>query len=204
MSIFLEKFALALCVAVAFAVIFTNPFGFDRTQRICLGIVVVSLAYFFAHTIKLLQRKESAPATTALSPPSGPTTAVTAAGAISPKPILTTSQPNPREFVSVGPADLTALFKGTTDIQAQTLIAPFKGKWMRISREVYDVKPVPGDGVAVYFESPPLPRMSLFFTNDPRTIERLGIAKRGDRITAVGRIKAVSAEAVHLEDCELE
>lgn len=52
MSIFIERFFLAACVLVLGAVVFTNPMGWDKTQRVIAFFVVVLVAYFAAHTLE--------------------------------------------------------------------------------------------------------------------------------------------------------
>lgn len=59
MSLFLERFILALLVALAVALMFANPFKFDRTQRITLMVAVVFLAYFVAHTAQKANRSSA-------------------------------------------------------------------------------------------------------------------------------------------------
>ena len=48
--VFIERFILPLFSAVVILLAFTNPMGFDRTQRITGVAGVIFLAYFFAHT----------------------------------------------------------------------------------------------------------------------------------------------------------
>jgi hypothetical protein len=48
--VFLERFVLPLFAAAVFATAYTNPMGFDTTQRVTGSLALVLAAYFVAHT----------------------------------------------------------------------------------------------------------------------------------------------------------
>jgi hypothetical protein len=69
--VFLEKFVLPLFAATVVLLAWTNPMGFDTTQRVTGALALIFAAYFVGHTVY----KTSAKGSTAItSPISGPTT----------------------------------------------------------------------------------------------------------------------------------
>jgi hypothetical protein len=66
--IFLERFVLTVFAAAVVLVAFTNPMGFDKTQRITGAIALIFAAYFVAHTV----HKFPKPSPPASAPPVQP------------------------------------------------------------------------------------------------------------------------------------
>lgn len=74
MSVFLEKFVLTALSAALIAVVLTNPMNFDITQRITLGVAIIALAIFAAHTLTRAKVTEASAAspTNEVPPPMPP------------------------------------------------------------------------------------------------------------------------------------
>jgi hypothetical protein len=71
--VFIERFLLPVFAAVLILLAFSNPMNFDWTQRITLGVALLLIAYFLAHTLHLHNTKEkelAKPITPVDSPPS--------------------------------------------------------------------------------------------------------------------------------------
>ncbi len=69
--IWLERYLLPVCAAASIGIIVLNPMNFDWTQRITLGVAIVAVSYFAAHTLhkqRSVQLPQQPPANRA-SPP---------------------------------------------------------------------------------------------------------------------------------------
>jgi hypothetical protein len=99
----------------------------------------------------------------------------------------------------IDPASLLGFFKQHTDMQAQQLIAPFIGQWIKVTGTISDIAPVGFGRVSVFTEWPG--RAQMVFSGE--CTERLYLMKKGDVITATGRIHEVRIRTVVLMDCEL-
>ena len=60
MPVIIEKVLIGLCVGLLLADFISNPFSFDKAQRILIGIVLFFLACFFAYTVHRYNQKEKA------------------------------------------------------------------------------------------------------------------------------------------------
>jgi hypothetical protein len=119
-----------------------------------------------------------------------------------------------RDVVRVTPGWLIARFKDHTDVQAQKLVEPYIGKWIRVSGKLNNVMSSSEHFVQVTFQ----PAKTLFErdTEDPDDWAMvwmyfpkdqeadLALLPRGAPLTVLGRIDRIDAVNVHLQDCELE
>ncbi len=109
-----------------------------------------------------------------------------------------------RIFVGDGinEAYLAGLFQKNTEIRARQLLEPHRGKWMRASGKVADVSELPSakpeDRYFVSLEGTP----TLHFNE--RHKDRVLALRKGDEITAVGKVARASSFSLALEECELE
>jgi hypothetical protein len=118
-----------------------------------------------------------------------------------------------REIVNVAPAYLVDFFKEHTDIQANRLLEPYIGKWMRVSGPLGNVMSSSGVRVQVTFQHKPLFEresegmadwLTIYMYFPEATKDRLALLPRGTPITVLGRIRDAGAASIELEDCELE
>jgi hypothetical protein len=111
--------------------------------------------------------------------------------------------PAQKTMVDVTPEEFRLLLKDHTSIQAAKLAEAYVGKWMIVSGPVGDVDPF-GSFVQVTFTYEDWQRslitVYMYFTSEN---DRLALLRRNEQITVCGRIKEVSAAALHLDDCEL-
>jgi hypothetical protein len=122
---------------------------------------------------------------------------------------LPSTRGDERIFVSasITPAHLLSFFKDRTSIQAQKLVAPFIGKWMKLSGNLDEVLSSNPSRAQVTFSGRGLGSelacvYMCFRTED--SIDRLSILKRGDSMAVVGRITHADAIQLDLDNCELE
>jgi len=102
------------------------------------------------------------------------------------------------------PPFLMGLCDGLTDFQAQDILRPFIGEWIRVSGALEFATPNPAFGtvgVTIVFPSDDQRRDAfLLFERDLDNLAEIGI---GEAITAEGRIKSISSHAMVLENCGL-
>jgi len=103
-----------------------------------------------------------------------------------------------REFVEADEAYLRNLFQTHTEVQAQTLVAPYIGKWTRVSGTVREVTQGPFDEMTVSLKDRP----PLYFKRE-RWQDRLSMLRRGDQIAAIGQIARIGDRGTSLDNCEL-
>jgi hypothetical protein len=110
--------------------------------------------------------------------------------------------PGDRIFVDVMPEDLIKLFKDHMDLQAQMLVEPFMGKWIRISAVVKDILKNRDASCRVTLNGTGfLELINLNFP--PNWVDRISVLQRGQVINACGQITKVTSLSVELEQCEL-
>ncbi len=110
-----------------------------------------------------------------------------------------------RVFVESTPKDLVALFKTRTSAQAQRVLEPLYGQWMRLHGTVGDVGEWTDSGSEVVFQSPPRdPYVSMMFKDKNVFDNSLSVLKAGVRITIVGQIERIDAAGIQITNCEIE
>jgi hypothetical protein len=116
-----------------------------------------------------------------------------------------TARDKPRLFVgdNVTPKSLTAFYEGKTQLEGDRAVAPFKGKWIKISAQIKDIgSSTIGTGSLMITASDESP-MSVLMVFSREWDTRLSILGRGDRITVIGMIRAIGVLVVILDECEL-
>jgi hypothetical protein len=109
-----------------------------------------------------------------------------------------------REMVDVTPDYLMGLFDQHTSIQAQRLIEPYIGKWMKISGKLSDI--MDNEYFSqVTFERDPQKRYGAVYMyfRQPDRRDRLSVIRRGTNLTVMGQIRNVANIELHLDKCEL-
>lgn len=126
-----------------------------------------------------------------------------------PRPPTSTPSPSDdRVFIQSEPSSLISMLDGLTDVQGQRLLAPYIGKWMRVSGPVSEVKDLQAGspaGVLVpyahIYVGPDRTLVSLIFA--PEWFDQLSLVRKDETLTAIGKIRAVSPTAVSLYECEM-
>lgn len=111
--------------------------------------------------------------------------------------------PPPREPCKLSPGELARLFsQGATELQAQSLVETYIGKWREVSGTVSDVKQHNQYMIGVTATDPDKVTLTLFF--DPiQWGERLRGLMSGDSVKAAGNVTGVSQGHVLFRDCEI-
>lgn len=117
--------------------------------------------------------------------------------------LLSRYEPPPlsaRVYVERSPAEIIALFENRTSYQADKLFADYRGKWMAVRGQIWDVR------VGEYFVSVPLKAdtHSLVMLTFPLSSkDRLTHRQPGEVIEAHGEIEEAGADHLSLTRCEL-
>ena len=169
----------------------TGPLHFSWTQRFLSALGTTIVAYGVGYTIhRHNQKKAHTPqpaASSAKSEPQAPTTL-----------------PGGRILLSVGVEYLTGLYKGHTDLQADKLMEPFIGKWIKYSGRMENISQDHGSRptTTITFEHSSRPFVAATFMSD-EWLERLSILQRGAQITILGQVWSVERYWVFLSNSEL-
>jgi len=110
-----------------------------------------------------------------------------------------------REFVGATPDDLMNMCRNHMDIEAQRLIRPYTGKWMKVAGRIRNVRSSSVNSAQVTFDRPTGPEIRDFYMyfRDPKWIDTLAVLSRGAELVVAGRITEISAICVTLDDCEI-
>ena len=97
---------------------------------------------------------------------------------------------------------LTGLFdEERTSAQANRLLEPFLGKWIRVSGRIHDVQEVGSNIVVSFYDHGQW--LFTFMEFDGSWVAHLSVKQKGDDIDVLGKIGRVSPNDLHLRDCEL-
>jgi len=121
-------------------------------------------------------------------------------------PFMTYQPPTERILTDKSPQELTDFFRNFIDVQAQKLIEPFLGKWLKIVGPVTDASHYKDSfwQVFIYVEDKHSSfgiQISLLFADT--WTERLSLITHGTTISTIGRINKVGKTGIELHACEL-
>lgn len=157
---------------------------------VLLGYVVVVFPHF---TEKLARfNPEITPPVTTSPPP-------TTGSQNQPPPAL----PQERSFTDRSPGELLALFEGRTQFQAEKLIEPYKGKWLKVQGVLRQVMPngPPGATTVVINSNGKI----IYCNTGPEFAERLRKMNADDPIGLFGKVSPFqSGGPFYMQDCELQ
>ena len=113
-----------------------------------------------------------------------------------------------REFVdpTVTPAMLVALYEEHLSSEADALVAPHSGKWIRVSGPRGDTVPRRRGVTLLRFDrrpGAPLTRVEMRF-REPDARQHLDAVARGTEVVVIGEIASVTRSQVVLDHCEIE
>jgi hypothetical protein len=118
----------------------------------------------------------------------------------------------PRIFIKETPQELQELRHGHVTVQADKLLEPYLGKWMRVAGTVSDVHEYKSSEkwtVNVWTRLAET-RLGVPMKTDELSLEfaatwseRLVLLKRDEHINVIGRIKSIELLSINLEQCEL-
>ena len=115
--------------------------------------------------------------------------------------------PEFREFVDVSPQYLIDLYKGEhTSVQASSMFAIYKGKWMKIRRPIRDASEISVAHSMVTLQKQDeedYKECEVLLMFSPEWTRRLVPLQRGAIITAIGKIYRAEVGILTLTDCEI-
>ncbi len=190
MPVFLEKFAFPVLVGVFIGVIVLNPLKLDRQQQFSLGIAILALAYFAGHTVfETTNRPQKA------GESSGQSSSGVPIPATPPSP-----QAQVRVFTSKTVRELLLQYEGSTILQADSLMKPYKGQWIEVKGSVLQLIP-DASGVTVVAKSQPSDLINARF--DKKWESALLRLKTGDVVTIRGKIgETQNGQQLYLLECD--
>ncbi len=113
-------------------------------------------------------------------------------------------QERARDFVPATAMELTQLFVDHVSAQADKLIQPYLGKWLRVQGEVKDVFSLTDEwGVILRMDRPPSLGISTSLRFNQNEGTRLQMLPRGSMLTVIGQISRVERDSVWLHNCEI-
>jgi hypothetical protein len=92
-------------------------------------------------------------------------------------------------------------YKGRTGLEAQRLIAPYIGKWTKLTGDIDDIQQVPGRGISIMFKISPY--SSAFLTFDFDWLDRLSVLPPHASISALCQIDTVGGSGASFIHCKL-
>jgi hypothetical protein len=109
-----------------------------------------------------------------------------------------------RDFVTkeITPKYLSDLYDSHTSIQADALVKPLLGQWMRVSGSVLEVTKMAAGYPFVQIKNKDNVHLALSFSE--KWSGKLSVLAKGHDITVVGRISSTGNSTIRLEDCELD
>jgi hypothetical protein len=174
-----------------------QPWAWQATGAAFFVIAVVMLLFRYDQ-----QQSDRAPVPSVAKEPKAPPPPPTAKQRPSTKPVRSDlPKLSGRTYVGDG-IDLdylTSLCTDKTTHQAQQIVKPFIGKWIRISAKFDDLRMVSSD-LAQVSVGPRDVFTLLYFRND---FDKLEMLRPGQDLTVEGRIDKIALFGVELDDCEL-
>jgi hypothetical protein len=123
--------------------------------------------------------------------------------AILPPPSKPPARPAERVFIDVSPVYLMDLYEGKTSVQGDALAAAYLGKWLRIHAPIKDVSFF-SDHYSISLKvGTELLKDTAALTFGPSWNDRIAGLRKGEQISARGRIEKIDSMRVWLEDCEI-
>jgi len=108
-----------------------------------------------------------------------------------------------RQVVDVTPQQLARLFEGQLDVQGQRLLAPYRGRWMRVFGLLDNVKAGSGYTMVTFATGAYEEVAVVMFFDGDAWADRLSVLTPGERITVIGQIEDAARNRVRLDNCDL-
>jgi hypothetical protein len=105
-----------------------------------------------------------------------------------------------RIIVDTTPQKLMDFYKGRTGLEAQRLIAPYIGKWIKVNDNISSTQQT-GHEILVTFQSP---FSAVFLNFDFKWLDRLSVLPPNAKISAFCAIADVGSSGTKLTHCELD
>jgi hypothetical protein len=110
--------------------------------------------------------------------------------------------PDTREFTNRTPRELLGFYRNVTTLQGDSLIAPFKGLWIKVAGKVESVVDAGGARAQVVLKDHEGTMCTCTF--QPRWTNALRRLSKNDEISATGKIfEGQNGSTLYLADCDL-
>jgi hypothetical protein len=112
----------------------------------------------------------------------------------------------PRDFLPFTPAQLLAMVEGRTMVNAEKIVAPYRGKWISVSGPVSNVwENASGHTVSLCGPNPNRPDWTIwvYLEFDKAWDGPCSALAKQDQIEAIGQIRTFGGIDVTLEHCEI-
>jgi hypothetical protein len=116
------------------------------------------------------------------------------------EPVKTNEPAEDKIFIDVSPIYLTDLYRGRTSIQADSLAAVYKGKWIAVTGKVNDISDAFG-GVTIFIVCDDSRMVTAGFPVDKK--DKISHMAHGAIISLHGKILDINSYVVKLEECDL-
>jgi hypothetical protein len=110
---------------------------------------------------------------------------------------------NGEGFVNVTPLQLVTLIEDVTGVLADSRLAPYRNKWIRVTGTLMDVSPSAFPWMYVRVQYGAGYGVSVIFNMNRWKASRLIPVPKGTTVTVAGRIKRVGGTQLDLTDAEL-
>lgn len=160
---------------------------------------VLSIAIWFVEPVlaNFIGRKSTPP------PPKPPAPGKSSSPATTP-PANPSRMEGDRIIVGVTPDFLMDQFIGRTSLHTKSIIAPFIGKWMRVSGHLADtVEDAQDRWIQASFRLPGDKIRSVIMYFDPAWRSRLEVLFKEDHIVVLGQISKIESTIIVMENCEI-
>jgi hypothetical protein len=200
--IFLERIILPALATLLIMVAVSNQFSRSVQDRIKGSVLVLALSYAVSWTLHQYNRKKVLISSTG----NGHKTATL----LRPEPISPATVPatgsDGRIIFTIRPEQLIKMCDGLITVEADRMMAPYVGKWINVAGSVNDVTafgefsrlsldvPVGSLGDSI--------RANMMF-NWKAQGDRMSLLRKGDQISASGKINSVTGRVFHAVDSEL-
>ena len=114
---------------------------------------------------------------------------------------ISPSRENARSIIDVSPQTLMDFYKDRSGLEADRMIAPYIGKWTKVTGDIADIQQVKGSGIQVLFTVSPFSAAFLIF--DSEWLDQLSILQPHQNITALCQIDSAGASGANFVHCEL-
>lgn len=123
-----------------------RPFPIKRSKRMSIGIILVFVGIAAVLIGALIVVSDRSPSPSIISQAASVTPTAASSPVLAALPPQTT-----RVFTDRTPRELLALYDGRTPLQANPLMEPFKGKWIKAAGKILNLIPdgIPGTSIAV-------------------------------------------------------
>jgi hypothetical protein len=176
-----------------------RPFPSKRSKKMSLGLILIfggAVAVVIGALFVSLDRSPSPPKVVSFGPiqPTHP--------AVAAIPGAGSTADGPRQLLDRTPRELLALYEGRTPFQADPIIQPYKGRWIKAQGKIINLLPdgVPGRSIAVLQDGD----VTIECRLDERWTNKIVKLNKGEILNVLGQIgPSQNGSQLYLVNCEI-